>query len=757
MEKILSPGVYTYESDNSYITPGTTLTVGAFIGTAEKGPAFLPVDISSPSEFYTVFGSNENDYLAPAVTKYLSYAGGAKVVRVLYENNWSGSNEVFNFQLSSGSITDSAFALAKSSAGVAGAITLSSYNTGSGDFIITSGGIGVTASLNPASSMYIEKVFGTNPYQTAGTGLASQLYVYKNYKTFTDSFYSGSSRTLTTSSIGTFLMGIYSNAETPWITSQMIGSEAYNLFKFETIDHGTSANKLYKILIDSVTISTDPEIYSTFNVIVKDYVTNNVLESYSGLNLDPASSNYILNRIGDRVITIDSTGRIVTTGDYENKSKYIRVVSSTNIDKMPYNVYPFGHTAYSAPISGSVYAGNLFIAQQGTADVYDSSIAWGIDLTKIDAQQLPAPLQVNTNLIVSGGINLSNYQTHVSSGITPRKYLYESGVPAEMKKFEVVFQGGFDGIAPYITKNYGGDISSTNVFGFDCSTSTSTGTVSFKKAIDSLSNKDEHDINLLAIPGLLHGTHTSVTSYAMQMVQNRADVFYIFDSSKLDDSISTVLSNVESIDNNYVGTYYPWVKISTVNNGKIKNLWIPPSVIIPSVYAFNDKVGAEWYAPAGLTRGGLDVTDVKRTLSQDDRDTLYNGRVNPIAKFPAQGISAQGQKTCQKKASSLDRINVRRLLIAAKKYVSKVGRLIVFDPNTNKTRNAFLAAVNPYFENVKSRQGVYAFRVVMDETNNTPDVIDRNYIIGQIYLQPTKAGEFIQIGFNLQPTGVTFS
>jgi phage tail sheath protein FI len=175
------------------------------------------------------------------------------------------------------------------------------------------------------------------------------------------------------------------------------------------------------------------------------------------------------------------------------------------------------------------------------------------------------------------------------------------------------------------------------------------------------------------------------------------------------------------------------------------------------VYAFNDQVGAEWFAPAGLNRGGIpSVVRAARRLQQSDRDTLYLANVNPLATFPGNGVVAFGQKTLQRKATSLDRVNVRRLLIALKGYIGNVARTLVFEQNTAVTRNRFLSQVNPYLESVVQRQGLYAFKVVMDESNNTPDVIDRNQLIGTIYIQPTKTAEFIILNFNILPTGAQF-
>jgi phage tail sheath protein FI len=178
---------------------------------------------------------------------------------------------------------------------------------------------------------------------------------------------------------------------------------------------------------------------------------------------------------------------------------------------------------------------------------------------------------------------------------------------------------------------------------------------------------------------------------------------------------------------------------------------------MPGVFAYNDTVSEPWFAPAGINRGGLNlVVRAETKLTQTQRDNLYSGNVNPIATFPANGVVVYGQKTLQKQASALDRVNVRRLLIALKNYISGVAQNLVFEQNTIATRNAFLAAVNPYLETVQQKQGLYAFKVIMDDSNNPADVIDRNQMVGQIYIQPTKTAEFIYLDFNILPTGATF-
>jgi phage tail sheath protein FI len=175
------------------------------------------------------------------------------------------------------------------------------------------------------------------------------------------------------------------------------------------------------------------------------------------------------------------------------------------------------------------------------------------------------------------------------------------------------------------------------------------------------------------------------------------------------------------------------------------------------VISYTDRVSHEWFAPAGLNRGGLtSVLEAATRLTHAERDELYEGRVNPIASFPGQGVVVFGQKTLQAKPSALDRINVRRLLITVRKFIASASRYLVFEQNTQALRNRFLNIVNPYLEQVQSNSGLSAFRVVMDESNNTPDVVDRNQLVGQIFVQPTRTAEFIVLDFVVQPTGATF-
>jgi len=332
---------------------------------------------------------------------------------------------------------------------------------------------------------------------------------------------------------------------------------------------------------------------------------------------------------------------------------------------------------------------------------------------------------------------------------------FTSNIATATRKFMVPAQGGFDGEKPNLPKLSGTNIKATNTFGFDCNTSTSTGTKAYQKAFAALSNTDYFDMNMLITPGIIHRLHSAVTADAWQMAEDRQDTFYVMDTNALTDSISTTINEVNSLDTNYTSTYFPWVRI--IDPAKNKPMWVPPSVVVPGALSFNDAVAAPWYAPAGLNRGGLtSVINTYEKLTQSDRDDLYEARINPIANFPNEGIVIWGQKTLQARPSALDRVNVRRLLITVKKFIASATRYLVFEQNTDATRNRFLNIANPYLESVRSQQGLSAFRVVMDDTNNTPDLIDQNILYGQIFLQPTRTAEFIVLDFNIQPTGAAF-
>lgn len=279
----------------------------------------------------------------------------------------------------------------------------------------------------------------------------------------------------------------------------------------------------------------------------------------------------------------------------------------------------------------------------------------------------------------------------------------------------------------------------------------------YSQSFNLLANKDEYQFNVITAPGIIKNATNHATQFnaLVNLAQGRTDCITVVDLVTYNSTIGAVTTQAGTVNSSYAASYWPWVQVNDPNTGEYA--FVPASTLIPGVYAFNDSVAEPWFAPAGINRGGLDtVVRPEKKLTQANRDTLYQGKVNPIAVFPNTGTVVFGQKTLQKKASALDRVNVRRLLIALKSFIGQTAANLVFEQNTITTRNNFLAQVNPYLESVQQRQGLFAFRVVMDDTNNTPDVIDRNQLVGQIFLQPTRTAEFIVLDFNVLPTGVEF-
>lgn len=347
---------------------------------------------------------------------------------------------------------------------------------------------------------------------------------------------------------------------------------------------------------------------------------------------------------------------------------------------------------------------------------------------------------VNSKYIRVSAVSRTTPNYLDNSGVAKAQYTSSIPVPAS---------GTFSGATGTIKggANFYNAINSTNTQGL-------TGG-NYTNMINLLSNKDDYKFNVLLTPGLYDADYSSQCTTIISNTQNRGDNIYVMDLVPYGSQISTVSSQAQSRNTSYAASYWPWLQVKDPDSGQ--QVWVPASTLIGGVYAFNDSVSAPWFAPAGINRGGLgQVIRAERKLAQSDRDTLYSNKVNPIATFPGTGVVVYGQKTLQQKASALDRVNVRRLLIQLKSYISQIANNLVFEQNTAVTRNTFLAQVNPYLESVQQRQGLYAFKVVMDTTNNTPDVIDRNQLVGQIYLQPTKTAEFIYIDFNITPTGATF-
>jgi hypothetical protein len=727
-EKIVSPGVFTKENDLSFLQQGVAEIGAAFIGPFKEGP-LVPTIVNSQTEFETMFGTVDDTYYTPlAVQSYLREAGSATICRVAGVGGYVAGQPLL-LVATSGSVSSSVgfiFPTGSSATGLSGSSIIESI-------------VSKSISLNPEDVNDVESTFGTNP-------LGSKAgYVYGFFKNTNITFAASTSQSVFT--LGTQDFGFDAqSALTPMIQSQTISGERFNLFQFETFGAGNLANTKVKIGISNIKSagSVNGTDYGTFTVVVRNYTDTNkrksVLETWSNVNLDPNSPNYIAKVIGDRKLTIDASGKITEEGSWVNNSKYIRIQNLNEV--APVQAVPFGHAAYQLPVNGGIYANLIPAVSFVTASATQYG---GIDLdfnTDNAIYMKPIPQSAGNGANVAFGLDSAN-----GGSLT---------VGSTSAQFVVGFQEGFDGMAPTTPIYTGTVIETGNSQGFDLTNSTSSGSVSYMKAINALSNTDEWDINMVVAPGVIQRLHSYISTALIDLVEQRSDAFLLLDSIAAGDTVAQAVTQAGNIDSNYAASYYPWVKTIDINTNKL--ITVPPSVLLPGVFAANDRISAEWFAPAGLNRGGLTgAVSVLNRLTQSEKDTLYEGKVNPIVQFPGQGIVVFGQKTLQDKPSALDRINVRRLLLTVRKYIASTSRYLVFEQNTSETRNRFLNIVNPYLESIQQRQGLYAFRVVMDESNNTPDVIDRNIMQGAIYLQPTKTAEFIQIDFNILPTGAAFS
>ena len=478
--------------------------------------------------------------------------------------------------------------------------------------------------------------------------------------------------------------GSYTPAESTTISAALNTSSAS--FSLETLSEGIIMNNSGSGPSGSLLLGSKENIRwevtgvntgsGNFNLVIRrgdDNINNKIiLESWNNINLDPNSSRYIAQVIGDQKLNYDVTNvQMQLSGSYPNNSKYVRVKAIN---------YPTPNYLNSVGVlSNPSYTGSLPVVGSGSLN--------------------GAFINATGTVLTSSAINF-----------------YEN-------------------------------INSSNTQGLVGS--------DYNNMIALLGNPEAYQFNLLFTPGLLNDTHTGQITNIITNTIARGDNMFVADLVTYGSTVSQAITQAQTRDTSYAASYWPWVRIIDPATGK--HVWVPASTVIPGVYAFNDKVSAPWFAPAGINRGGLStVLQAEQKLTQAQRDTLYLNNVNPIATLPKQGVVAFGQKTLQKADSALDRVNVRRLMIELKNYIRQIADTVVFEQNTIQTRNLFLARVNPYLEGIQQKQGLYAYQVIMDDSNNGPAVIDQNQLVGQIYIQPTRTAEFISLDFILLPTGAEF-
>ena len=740
-EKIVSPGVFTNEIDQSFL-PAAIADIGAaLIGPTVKGPAGIPTTVTSFSDFQNKFGdvfkSGSNSYqflTSHTAEQYLRHSNVLTVVRILDGTFSPATAGVFP----SGSKAKLVDAIDLTGVAASDQFTMTVPTAAGGDgvahpFLFATStnvdsnedgntfGISTTTIVDDAdaASVVIDAINGVvnSKYKFGANNLADGSFLAAGTLGVKASQGSSTSK-ITLEMINEGTAGNVENvlaANTGFesallLESTFVGGQDAS-FTLKTLADGSimnnadSTSRTNNILVSGskhnlrYEISNVNNTKGTFTLSIRagndNHKRKQILETFSGLTLDPNSTNYIGKVVGDGSLTVrtddDGEPYLQLSGSYGNGSKFVRVSDIRDtIDYLDEN----------GTIRDSDASGSLPQAGSGSNNGGFSGGADGF----------------------SGFDALGNHNGD-KTGVTPA--------------------------------NFYDDIDTNNSQGFDLTTA-AEGQNAYIQALNLLKNQDEFDINLILAPGVISREHPTIASKIIDVCEDRGDCFAIVDPVKHDATLTQVTGEAGGRDSNFAAMYWPWVKVPDSLVPGVQR-WVPPSVVLGGIYAFNDKVAHPWFAPAGLNRGGIDVAiQAEKKLTQNDRDTLYDNNVNPIATFPGQGVTVFGQKTLQKKASALDRINVRRLLIRVKKFIASSSRFLVFEQNTAATRRRFLGIVDPFLNQVQSQSGLSAFRVVMDETNNTPDTIDRNQLVGQLFLQPTRTAEFIVLDFTIQPTGASF-
>jgi len=538
------------------------------------------------------------------------------------------------------------------------------------------------------------------------------------------------------------LVTSYSDYQSLFGDSLISGSDTYSYFTsvaaYNFFNYGGNSLLVTRVASGSYTTATSSFVANILDgiYVVDGYVDAGYVVSTS------SQSAFVLETLSEGVIM--NNGTVGTSGSLSLGSK----------DNVRFEI--------TNPNTGSGTF-NLLVRQGNDTDPNKIILeSWnGLSLDPNSSKYISKVIG-NTKLVynqTSGQIDVEGDYTNKSRYIRVKQvntptpnYLDPNGQPkAQYVNLIPAAQGGiFNGATGNIIGgvNFYETIDGNNTQGVSPS--------DYDIAINVLSNKEAYLYDVIFTPGLTSDLHPTQISNLINNSQNRGDCLFVADLTAYSvNNIQDAITQAQNRDSSYAAAYFPWVRVIDPATGK--NIWCPASTVIPGVYANNDRKTAPWFAPAGINRGGLStVLRTQFKLTQSDKDNLYENNINPLATLPRQGVVVFGQKTLQKAASALDRINVRRLVIELKGYLRQISEQIVFEQNTTSTRTSFLARVTPYLETIQQKQGLYAFKVVMDDANNGPDVIDRNQLVGQIYIQPTKTAEFISLDFILLPTGAQF-
>jgi len=751
-ETLISPGVLARENDQSQITSQPIQAGAAIVGPTVKGQVNIPKLVTTYSEyqanFGTTFDSGSDEYtFFTSISAYNYFQNGGTsllVTRVASGSFTSAtSSRIYNDQESGAILSGTNLVGSYTSGGSGGAA--STYS----DVATTTSGTGTGLSVDVTTS--------TNNGKLLTTADALLSSITTNTSDGTDNTYTGVSLTGGTGTGAEATVVVSSNAVSSiTVTTAGTGYVATDVLTISTATIGGTTNVAITLVSGDLLVETTAvtaqdagsgyAVGDTVTIAAASIgtPTANLVLTLVDANIEDANA-FTLETIGEGVImnnagTLNSQGAI-STGTSDNLRWEI---SSPNTSSGTFSVIiRQGNDTNRAK---SVLESFNNVSLDPKSPNYIARIIG-------DQKQVVRGSGTDVYLQTSGSYrNASRYVRVKEVNYKTPDYLDNSGTAKSQYTASIpVAQSGSFGDAE------GSILTGTGKY-YQYITSTDTQGLkegNYTTAFNILANKDDFKYNIISAPGLYQSGYSSALTTLVANTENRGDNIVILDLEPYDSAIDVVTSTAAAKDTSYAASYWPWCMVIDPDSGQ--RVWVPASTLIPGVYANNDKTAEAWFAPAGINRGGLgQVIQAERKLTQSNRDTLYTGKVNPIATFPGKGVVVFGQKTLQNQASALDRVNVRRLLIALKNYITQVSDNLVFEQNTAATRNVFLSQVNPYLESVQQRQGLYAFKVVMNESNNGPDVIDRNELRGAIYIQPTKTAEFIYLDFNILPTGAEF-
>lgn len=776
MKVFVSPGVYTSERDISFVTSNIGVTTLGLVGEVTRGPAFKPVFVSNYTEFKTFFGglnpkkvkgSGSLQYELPYIAKsYLSNSNQLYVTRVL---GLSGYDAGVAYELTVGG---KVVAVVRSKATYSGDevltpsvtdITLSGATVDS-SFVLTitladASTQTISVSLDDTKKDYITRVLGRTT-----TDSKSPIYVEEIYPTTIKAATLGAAVTIGVGTVPGDYATEYKNAVTPFIVSEVKGDGISQLFRFHTISDGEAANEQIKISI--VSIKPDER---EFDVVIRSFNDTDAnpiqLERFSKCNMDPTSSDYIGRKIG----TFD--------GDYASISSYVLVEMAeddTNTDSYPagFEGYPVRDAA-TAPVPAYKVGYSEFENKRrtylGISDEFDMDL---LKFKGIDDSNKTLGFHMDSTAPVADftfGTETFLSESDAQDGEYEKLYA---------RTFTVLPYGGFDGWDAHRAtrtntdkytiqkvKAAEADVNRPEYVNVFTNKSLSDGDVglnsdyyAYLEAIRTFANPEAVNINVFATPGIDVLNNGSLVEYTIDMVEGeRSDSLYVVTTPDTNSDGSTKTSSEVAddmygkFDSNYTATYWPWVQKNDSENNVL--VYLPPTADVMRNIALTDNVSYPWFAVAGFQRGDVKAIKARVKLTQQDSENLYAARINPIKTFSGDGIKIMGNKNLQIKDSSLNRVNVRRLLLQTRKLIAAVSVRLLFDQNDETLRNDFLRQVNPILENIRKERGLSDFRV---ELSNSTEAKDRNTLSGKIKIKPTDALEYIDLQFDVLSTGASF-